>query len=271
MVLWASVTWAVCLLIAMILAAALGPRDVPKDFSRDDQCEELHAKSSVMEPENTWSNLGYLYAGLLIVFRNLGSKRLFNLIFGFAMVCLAWLSGLYHAQPVSTTYQHLDVSTIYWVLPLLIAYALHGTFVYKPSGASWTNVSIIGITVFIVALGTVLAFTSILDSTIFTLFLVAILMGLSLWVMFGKKLVKPLWDLEKAWYSTLLGFLLIGSGVFRLFDGNGQFLGIDKFGCLPKSPLQFHALWHVFSAATLLVGYNYLSRAFADEGTVFPD
>jgi hypothetical protein len=271
MVLWASATWAVCVLIAVILSTALGPKPEPGDFHRDDQCELLHPDSSVMEPENTWSNVGYLYAGLLIVFVNIKSNRYLNLIFGFSLVALAWLSGLYHAEPVSDTYRHLDVSTIYWVLPLLITYALYGILVYRPSGATLSTTTIIGFTVLIVAMGTFLAFTSVIDSTVLTMLLVLALVVIVGIVMLWLKLPKPLWDIEKVWYTTILGILLIGSGIFRLFDGTGTFLGIQKFGCLPHNPLQFHALWHLFSAATLLAGYNFFSRAFGDEGTVFPD
>lgn len=101
-----------------------------------------------------------------------------------------------------------------------------------------------------------------------------------------------------------MGLLLIGCALFRLFDGSDQVKscvdacnaafpgggialhkclapcsvpgdlfgsGIEKFGCKPDNAIQFHALWHIVSAATLLIGNNLFSRAFDDEGTIIPD
>jgi len=271
MLLWASVSWAGCVLIAILLSAVLGPKAVPPDFSRGDQCEQLHPDSSVMETENTWSNVGYLFAGLLIFFRNIGTKRLIATIYGGSLIALAWLSGLYHAQPVSDLYRHLDVATIYWVLPFLLLYALHGMFAYTVSGGGWQPDKVIGVSLLILLLGLIIAIKSAVDSTILTLIFVTILVVLTVWILFFRRLVDPLWDIEKAVYSTVIGILLIASGLPRFFDGHGEFLGIDKFLCSETSIVQAHACWHLFSAATLLVGYNLFSRAFSDGGTVFPD
>jgi hypothetical protein len=270
MVLWTGISFTAMLVVAIILSATLEPLTVREDFNRPDQCERLRAESSVMEPQNAWSNLGYLLGGLLILFRNIRTDRVFGFSFGVAMVALAWFSGLYHAQPVSDFLRHLDVATIYWVLPILIAYALHGAFVYKVSGVSWPTRHVLYTVGFLVVLGTSLAFAGGIDSTILTMVLVSILVGLTAYVMFFKKLVTPLRDTEKAAYTTLLLVLLLGSGVTRLFDGQGEFFGIEKFLCIPDGAIQAHASWHVLSALTLLLGYNLLSRTFSDDGTVFP-
>ncbi len=263
-----------CLLIAIVLSQALGPKPIPPDlkapeYGRDDQCERLRTGSSVMEPENTWSNLGYLYAGFLILFRNLSPKRLFQALFGGSMVFLAWLSGLYHAQPVSALYRHLDVATIYWVLPLLIAYAAHGIFVYRFPDIGWGKTHIIGVGIIVVCLGTVLPFIGT-DSTMITLILISVLMILSVWTLAFKKLFYPLSDVERAFYGTGMLVLLLASGLFRFFDGRGEFLGLPKFFCSEGSPVQAHALWHICGALTLFLGFEFFSRAFSDEGNLLP-
>src|SRR5689334_14561609 len=142
MLLWTGITFAGMVLAALILSVVLDPMVVDETFSRSDQCETLRADSTVMEPQNTWSNLAYLLAGLLIFFRNVRSDRTFGMAFGVALVALAWFSGLYHAQPVNGFFQKLDVATIYWVLPILIAYSLYGTFVFKVNAPGWTKLSI---------------------------------------------------------------------------------------------------------------------------------
>jgi hypothetical protein len=222
-----------------------------------------------MEPENTWSNLGYLYVGLLTLLRNLTRKRLFQALFGGSMVFLGWLSGLYHAQPVSSFYRHLDVATIYWVLPLLIAYGAYGIFVYRFPDIGWTNTSIVGIAVIIFCLGTALPFLGT-DSTTITVFLISILLLLATYTLFFKKLFYPLSDVEKAVYGTIMPFLLLLSAVCRFFDGRGKFLGINKFFCAEDSVVQGHALWHIFSGLTLFITYEFFARAFSDEGNMLP-
>ena len=61
--------------------------------------------------------------------------------------------------------------------------------------------------------------------------------------------------LHNLWGSMLL-ILLVASVAFflRLNDGNGKPL------CAPNAWVQAHALWHIFSAVTLLLGYDLFAR-----------
>jgi len=272
--LWSAVSWGVCLGIAILLTTQFDPHSIPDGatapaYGRSDQCEDLQTDSTVMEPENTWSNLGYLFAGFLIFFRNVGSKRIFGTMFGLSLILLAWFSGLYHAAPVNDTFRHLDVATIYWVLPILCTYALYGVTSYRITTGEWGSWHIVLICVFWILFGTTIAFGA--DSTYLTLLLILVLVAYTGRVMFWTRLFHPLGDIDKIAYTTVLGLLLVGCAVFRLFDGYGTFLGIEKFGCNGDSIFQFHAAWHICSAATLLIGYNFLARAFDDEGTIIPD
>src|ERR671925_781724 len=89
-------------------------------FPREDQCERMRLDSIVLEPQNTWSNLGYLFAGLFVLYR---SRTLRGMACG-AFFCITGIaSGLYHAVPINFTLQKLDVASIYWLLLGLIWYA----------------------------------------------------------------------------------------------------------------------------------------------------
>ena len=109
----------------------------PKEFgaiqqtARGDQCERLHADSPIMERQNTWSNLAYLYAGLLIIFRCAPfakapprNPRSFT---GFMVGCylsiLCVFSGLYHASNTSE-WQTRDVAGLDAALVAVIYFAI---------------------------------------------------------------------------------------------------------------------------------------------------
>jgi len=333
-VLFALLATGACVLIAMISSAVLDHKPIPNTWiesptplpaclsippgtnpfppcskpGREDQCEKLDVNSSVMEVENTWSNMGYLFVGLMILFRNWTGKRLFAGIFGGSMICLAWLSGLYHAQPVFDLYRHMDVATIYWVLPLLIAYAFNGIFVYRVSDTrTESKGGIVMVSFLIFAAGSTIPFLVHplnVDSTIMAGILIAVLMIAVVIVLlipfrfitdseFLKKLLpgwlfdwlcwplkilrlsekfsKELLDVEKAAYLTGLMLLLLPTFFFRLGDGRlGDFNEKKKLLCSETSPFQAHAGWHIFSALTLWLGFELFARAFSDEANLLP-
>ena len=232
-----------------------------------------------MEFENTWSNIGYLYVGLLILFRNATLSRLYPLCFGISMVALGLFSGLYHAQPAKDFYRHLDVATIYWVLPILSAYAVYGLFFRTPSvedDSQAQRIRNIAMVIFLASLGTAFAFLSIISSDILAgglILLVGVLMGFAL---FTGKTATPLNDGEKAYYITLSAVMLVSSGFCRLFDGrdcklvNNVTVCSDKLLCSEFSPVQAHALWHILSACALFLAFEFFARVFQDGSRVIP-
>jgi hypothetical protein len=87
------------------------------------------------------------------------------------------------------------------------------------------------------------------------LLLVAVLLVLVVvGLMPPSRQIAPLGTREIAGY--VLGMIMLGgfSAVFRLGDGEGRVL------CDPRGPIQFHALWHLFSAALVLLAYDYFTR-----------
>jgi hypothetical protein len=152
---WALITWAACLLVTIVIVALVPSNakwKVPRDQgdvskltasqceddagltklgmlltegvsgetqSRKDQCESPNYSSAVVEPQNTWSNFGYLLAGLLILFRG---PRLLGAAVGINFCLIGLFSWLYHAS-LQIWAQAFDVSWIYALLTSMIAYA----------------------------------------------------------------------------------------------------------------------------------------------------
>jgi hypothetical protein len=218
---------------------------------REDQCEALREHSIVLEPENTWSNLGYLFGGLLILFR---SGKLRGIAAGGFMCATGVTSALYHAVSVNSTLQTLDVASIYWVLLMLIGYAALSLDFHFHAKEHPVVVEKLLIVVAFVA-GSIVAVGRLIDSTIAFLVLVGILL-----VLMVAGCFPPSRQLRALSHREITGFALatvmLGgfAAITRLTDGAG------RVGCDPHSPLQNHALWHLFAAALLVLGYDFFAR-----------
>ncbi len=107
--------------------------------SRKEQCEyprysgasvqsskaSLYYAGAVVEFENTWSNLGYLLGGIVILFSR---PRLLGIAVGINFCLLGLFSWLYHASLRIWT-QAFDVSWIYALLLSMIAYAVESAWI----------------------------------------------------------------------------------------------------------------------------------------------
>jgi hypothetical protein len=231
--------------------------DQGDSHKREDQCEALRDHSSVLEPQNTWSNVGYLFAGLLIVYR---SRKLRGIAAGGFLCATGITSGMYHAVSVNRTLQTLDVASIYWVLLALIGYAILSLEIHFRATERGMLVEKLLIAVPFVV-GSIVAVGGLMDSTVATLLLVAVLIVLMIAGCFQpSRQVRALSFREIAGY--VMGMIALGgfAAVCRLGDGEGRVL------CDPNGPVQFHALWHLFSAALLLLGYDYFTRVADQPG-----
>jgi hypothetical protein len=255
------------------------------DLNRSDQCEALNFKpgtlaAAVLEPENTWSNAGYLLAGILIL---VCTKRPLGYLVGIQLCVLAVLSGAYHAT-LQGNLQTLDVAGIYFILTGLLFYVLQAAFVRGLSPAvEWIIAGVLSIVSFGGGLFMANHRTTVymFGSTTFTFTVVCALVVLcvyemarqgfywgrtfliwklwtdensrpldyfKVWRMFSKSTQSVDWNLR----SYFVFFVFIGAPgiICRLLDGDGNPL------CSPGSPIQAHAVWHTFGAATLLIGYD---------------
>jgi hypothetical protein len=255
------------------------------DLNRSDQCEQLNFKpgtlaGAVLEPQNTWSNAFYLLAGMLIL---ACTKRPLGYLVGIQLCVLAVLSGAYHATLQDPT-RTMDVAGIYFILTALLFYALQAAFVRGMSRAlEWgiagglTIVSFVGSILMASNRSNVYLFgsTTVTFTVVCALVVLCVYeMGrkgfnlcravkiwklwtrddkspldyLKVWRMFSNSNQSVDWNLQ----SYFLFFIFIGAPgiIARLNDGDG------KPFCSAGSPIQAHAIWHTFGAATLLIGYD---------------
>lgn len=144
---WLSVGWAwVIAAIASILSllallgvlAAMQSNDTKADWltavgedkhpptacdlanNRGDQCEAVSESGVMVETWNTLSNLGYLFAGWLIVFR---ARNASGYSAGISIIVVGLFSAWYHAR-LTHTAQIVDVGAIYGVFGALTLMAM---------------------------------------------------------------------------------------------------------------------------------------------------
>jgi hypothetical protein len=262
---WAAGCWTAILGIVIVLSLAADIQwEIPPDFSRSDQCEALHIESMIMEPQNTWSNFGYLLAGLLVLFRGRG---VFAKFFGAILCALFLFSGMYHAAPVEGSLQFLDVLSIYWVLMAAIAYA--SLAVLKRYGVTVTYVGRGAIVIGVILLAGIAMTATRTKIIIFDSTYAVFIMGFILLVFLIIGFVRApafLSQGQQAFYVLGVALAVGLSGVFRLLDGPGNPL------CYPDGMLgilQSHAVWHVLSAALLFLTWDYFSSVSGDGGSFF--
>ena len=88
----------------------------------EDQCERPADKGWMVEVENTLSNVGYMFAGVFVLFRA-GSWA--GHLLALNLVLLSIMSGIYHGT-LAETPQQLDVA---WVYAALLALSTYVSFV----------------------------------------------------------------------------------------------------------------------------------------------
>ena len=307
--LFATIVW-VCAALGLLLAAALAVGKVkwgypePRadknwevDDWRSDQCETLHRDSVVRERQNTWSNLAYLYAGILVLFR---ARRVLPVFFGVALCALAGTSGMYHAS-VTGFWQTADIFGVYCVL--LGLNCLAGEALWRSQGGGGNPLTGYAVTCAVVT--PLLSFAaahwrgdtvvvlgiSLLDSTVVFIVMVVALVALLTLSLVSEQVAanrkQKHSDLSANRFFLGCGHILDHVGMFmfyvlvtaapafvlRLMDGkNGD--GSTKDLCSPDGMLGFlqaHATWHVLSALALLLAYDLFARVTRDDSRIFSD
>jgi len=252
----------------------------------------LCGTATIVEPQNTWSNFGYLLAGLLILFRR---PRLLGIAVGVNFCLMFLFSGLYHAS-LQNVWQALDVAWIYSLLLSIIAYAVESLKIRYTKHRFSCMVGILSagfpmwLGIFVAALKAsgILPSSPLTDSTNVTIALVGIL-GIPVaiilldfaWLNWGifdnsNSVLEYRKNLEgrefiwgQQWKFELWMFIpaLLG-GMFRtaLFGLPGD--GCGHSLCRPHSFFQAHAAWHVLGALALWWTYDFVAQAAASEDTM---
>jgi len=244
---------------------------------RGEQCELLSSisdpKAAVLEPQNTWSNFGYLVVGGLILYRSrnlLGAAVGLNLAFEFLF------SGLYHAK-LTDAMQTIDVAWIYVLLLSVIAYAIQSLFLRdwaKKTGYPTFTAPVliaVAIVLVVVGLGVVMGLlkNSIFESTKTTLALVGLLFVL---LIIAGVVVAIRGAEHAAIHLVMTTLVILAAGIptlfFKFSDGAGNSLLFFPNLCCPKADLQAHAAWHILSAVMVGIAYDFFAN-FSGDGRLF--
>ncbi len=200
-------------------------------------CGPLASRAAIQQPLNAWSNLAYLFVGVLALRRPLRPSAA---LFSASCVLLAIGSFLFHAA-VTTEFQWLDMVGTYAVLISVVACGCIAAFGVAARSAIGAALAID--LLFAVFKWRINAFLA----------LPALIAALAVPMAFVVKAGRI------ATVTALLPLLLMGAAfALRQID-------VAHIGCFPDSRLyQGHALWHLLTAASLGVAYFCFDAAGAE-------
>ncbi len=222
-------------------------------------CEQNRMEQLIRQPSNTWSNLGYLVVGLFVITLGVhdlkydGRKQsnnflvrhpLFSILFGLSAIYLFIGSFMFHAS-LTLFFQKLDQTALYSVVIMLLTFNLYKIFPiirfrnqYHSSAA--LMVAFAGVSNYLV-------YDTLYAININLLFptLVAIVFITSCYYLLF---------VSKEHYFT--GYMWAAVSIM-LLAAIIWILDLTNTVCSPQSIFQGHALWHLFTAASILFYYLY--------------
>lgn len=228
--------------------------------------QERVAAAIIREPQNTWSNLAFVFAGALIWAHD---RRAFARLLGAALVALGVASGLYHAS-LLVSLRSLDVATMGWVSWALCC---HG-YVAGLRRSEAEERAKCGRGIWIGLIGAILAMTAAFfrndvriagvkpfDSTYTTILGIAGVFVLALVGVLRAMRARPDAKLPFARVGVLVA--VVGAAVFcQLNDRAGRCL------CTPDSPVQAHAVWHALMATAVVLAYELFAYVEGRAGVI---
>jgi hypothetical protein len=231
--------------------ASITPVPLPAPGSNPPPYQAHVAAAVIREPQNTWSNLGFVFVGALVVAHD---RRFFSRLLGAVLCGLGIASGLYHASLLAS-WRTVDVAAMGWV-----------TFALSCVGASvvWRKTSerLARFHVLIGSVGSALAILAAVfrndvriggvkpfDSTYTTIAGVSVVSLLLLAAVYHALRRSPQSRLR--WGRLGLLVVTLGAAIAcQLGDHPGHCF------CHPESPVQAHAVWHVLMAVAVALTYD---------------
>lgn len=222
-------------------------------------CELNRFDQLIVQPSNTWSNLGYIIVGLIFIgiakndhkyehrhnVNNLLAKFPgFSYLIGFSALYMGFGSFMYHAT-LTYFFQKLDQTGMYFLLIGFISYTLFKIFPkIKYKGKLYVSNKF-----FIVA--------AIIIQLLFFFFLwklpINILFPALILVFFITNFIL----IAKIRNSVSVISLLKASLITFLIAASVWVLDITNKLCSPTSIFQGHALWHLINTASIFLIYLY--------------
>lgn len=204
-------------------------------------CEERLC-SWVVEPANTWSNLGYILVGLLILWSNRGKNRQALMLPGITAVIVGFGSTMFHATG-SRIGEIVDLAAMFLISGLFVIFALRRL----------ANLSARSLTAFYTLMTTSsLALMVVQNSSGIAIFTGHIVIATSLELIL----------LYRFYHTTQyrnLNWMIVAFAVSYLL----WYLDYHKIVCFPGNHiLGGHALWHLINSTCLWNFYRYQEQFF---------
>lgn len=223
-------------------------------------CELNRVDELIRQPANTWSNLGFVAVGLLVIavgFADLkqGMARrkshnflvrypIFSILFGLSAIYVGLGSLLYHAS-LTEFFQKHDQMGMYALVFVILAFSLNRIFPAIKLFGNWRSFhlfNLAGAAVSFLAVFVVWQFLNI--NTFFPIALGLVLITHLYYEFFVKK--------STAFTKYILIALLSFAVGFTIW-----MLDRSHIVCSPESWFQGHAVWHLLSALSALLIYMY--------------
>jgi len=208
-------------------------------------CEAARVGKLILEPVNTWSNLGFILLGIYFLINAqkfvlnqniLSSSSTYSRIYGFALLFVGLGSFFYHASQTFIG-QWFDVFGMYLVSVFYICYNLLRAKKIKELQFKYYY---LGICIF---LGLVLVYIPQIRRELF---------GVTIII----AVIQSVW-LAKRSTTTIKTKYLIGSVVSYLTAQTIWLLDKNKIWCDPYGWINGHGIWHILCAFAAILIYLY--------------
>jgi hypothetical protein len=204
-------------------------------------CEAPHA-GLVLQPANSWSSLGFVFAGAWIMLHGPSASReapfsgWTALWFGVTSIVIGVGSFLLHAT-LTLWGQFNDVLGMYLLGGFILSYALQ----------RWRRLSAgAAIALYLVTCAILIGSLWIMPETRRWFFAVALLAAIAVEFMFARPLRA---GIQVKWFVYGLIANIVAFGIWILDN--------TRTLCAPQSWLQGHAVWHLLGAAAVYFTYRY--------------
>jgi len=211
-------------------------------------CEAISASLPIRQMSNTWSSLGYVVVGCLIL--SLTSQALPNRrrlsgfytgIFGLSAIVIGVGSAFFHAS-LSFVGQFFDVFGMYLLTTFMLVYAWERL-------ANWSSgVTILMFTGIVSGLSAILIILPDTRRYVFAIVLVLALMC--------EFLLQSLKKIKVQTHWLYIGLITFAIAYLIWILDNSHIL------CAPQYWIQGHALWHLLGAGAVGFLYRYYGSEF---------
>ena len=231
----------------------LGP-----DVGRGDRFCEAARDAVVLQPANTFSNAGFVLAGLAIAWRA-GAARTtivanpgLAAAYGVVVVLLGPASAAMHATQ-SALGGHLDLLSMYLVAAFAASYALTRWLRKGNTFFAVTFIAIVAVCELVERIPGHVPVVDIAANLAFGLFLLVALAGEAVLWRRGETRREVRWGFASA------GALVLAFAIWNLAKDGTAF-------CRPHSLLQGHAAWHLLCAVAAYALYRLYASERVDDG-----